>query len=118
MRYTLSPLAKKLLSRKHTPAQSRRPGTRPGVEMLENRLVPAASSWLAPFFAPYVNTLQDQQDARFNDYATAAQNAGTKYLTLGFITADAASQPAWLDHGGLGSNFDNQMHDQVNRLRA
>jgi hypothetical protein len=116
---TLRSLAKKLFSRKLSPAPARRrPSFRVGLEMLEDRLVLAASPWQAPFFAPYVNTFQQQQDQRFNDYATAAQNAGTKYLTLGFITADAANQPSWEGQAGLGSDFDLQMQTQVANLRA
>jgi chitinase len=116
---TISSLAKKLFCRNLSRAQSRGQAARPGVEMLEDRLVPSAAPWPAHFFAPYVNTMQDQQDARFNDYTTAAYSAGTKYLALGFITADSAGQPSWEGDGNeLGSAFDIQMQNQVSRLRA
>jgi hypothetical protein len=120
MLYTIRSLAEKLFSRKSPPAKARRrPSARPGLEMLEDRLVLAASPWSSQFFAPYVNTLQPQDDARFNDYATAAQLAGTKYLALGFITANDAGQPGWEGNGNeLGSDFDRQMQNQVNKLRA
>jgi chitinase len=118
--YPLASLTKKLFGRTLSRVPSRRPSSvRPGLEMLEDRRVPSASPWPTHFFAPYVNTLQGQTDARFNDYATAAANASTKYLALGFITANGAGQPSWEGDGNeLGSDFDVQMQNQVARLRA
>ncbi len=83
------------------------------LETLEDRWVPTAS-WSAPFFAPYVSTLENTG----YDYAAAARNGGVKNVVMGFITADARNQPAWDGQDELGSAADRQLHQQVHNLRA
>lgn len=84
-----------------------------GLEALESRCLPTAS-WTAPFFAPYVNTLENPS----YNYSTAAQAAGVKNIAMGFITANSQGKPAWDGQESLGSAVDNLLHQQVNNLRA
>lgn len=105
-------LWRSLMSRTARPACRPR-GPRLAAEMLEDRLVPAAA-WPDHFFAPYVNTLLDTN----YDYAAAARGGSFKYLALGFIDADAAGKPAWDGQYALGSDVDQQIHTQVDALRA
>jgi hypothetical protein len=83
-----------------------------GLETLESRCLPSAS-FSVPFFAPYVNTLENPDYS----YATAAQN-GVKDIVMGFMTADSEDNPAWDGQDELGSTVDNELHQQVNALRA
>src|SRR4051812_47761924 len=72
------------------------------VEALEDRVV-LNGTWSPPFFAPYTNTLQDPAYSYSN-----AEQAGVKYIAMGFITADAQNKPAWDGQYELGTGVDTQ----------
>jgi hypothetical protein len=77
--------------------------------------LPGVQNWGTPFSSPYVNVLED---TNFN-YANAAAGGNTKYLTLGFIDANASGQPSWQGQPdtALGSPTDTAFAAQVNGLR-
>ncbi len=91
------------------PPMRRRPLT---VGNLEERLVPAAV-FPAHFYSPYVNTLVDTN----YDYAGAAQQAGVRTLTLGFIDGDANGNPGWDGQVPFGSVGDQQIRTNIQNLR-
>ncbi len=78
---------------------------------------PAANTWPAHVFAPYVDmTLYPTYQL-----STATQAAGLKYFSLAFITADANNAPAWGGYTSYevnGGTFDQGIRQQIAALRA
>lgn len=76
-----------------------------------------ASNWPAHVFAPYVDM------ANYPTYSlqTAMTQAGLKFFTLAFITADSNKAPAWggyTEYEVNGGTFDQGIRAQVNQVRA
>ncbi|MBM4070138.1 MAG: hypothetical protein FJ271_14475 [Planctomycetes bacterium] len=81
-------------------------------------LDPAASTWPAQYYAPYV----DMALWPMYDLSAAARDQGIKYFTLAFIVADAGNQPAW---GGYqeyrvngGGDWDTAIKNHIAGVRA
>ncbi len=86
--------------------------------VLVNVLNPAASTWPAQYYAPYVDMCLWPR----YDLIAAARDQGIKYFTLAFIVADSGNQPAW---GGFqeyrangGSDWENALKNQIAGVRA
>lgn len=86
--------------------------------VLVNVLNPAASTWPAQYYAPYV----DMALWPMYDLTAAARDQGIKYFTLAFIVADAGNQPAW---GGFqeyrvngGGDWDAAIKNHIAGVRA
>lgn len=86
--------------------------------VMVNVLNPAASTWPAQYYAPYV----DMALWPMYDLTAAARDQGIKYFTLAFIVADSGNQPAW---GGFqeyrvngGGDWDNAIKNHIAGVRA
>ncbi len=92
-------------------------GTATGTVNVTVLAPPAAPTWTAHEFSPYVDmTLYPTYNL-----VNAANAGGVKDFTLAFIVADSANKPAWggySDYEVNGGAFDVALRNQVTALRA